>query len=215
LDCLSSLLQQRRKELGLTLAQVAEKMGVTEATVQRWESGNIKSVRYERLERLAEVLHVSPSALMGWDQPDSGLVASPAVFGGLGVDTTTDILEIGHRIAMRRSQLGLTLDDIANDIGVARSTIQRYEKGRIHNVKLPVLEAIARSLKVNLSWLCGKSSHMEELPPPSPAPQEADGLLSEFLPLFEQLTQREQLLLIAQVEGILSSKAPPPDPPAS
>ena len=33
---ISSVLKAKRKELGLTLAQIAEKIGVTEATVQRW-----------------------------------------------------------------------------------------------------------------------------------------------------------------------------------
>ena len=46
---ISSVLKAKRKELGLTLAQIAEKIGVTEATVQRWESGNIKSLRHERI----------------------------------------------------------------------------------------------------------------------------------------------------------------------
>ena len=46
---ISSVLKAKRKELGLTLAQIAEKIGVTEATVQRWESGNIKSLRHEPL----------------------------------------------------------------------------------------------------------------------------------------------------------------------
>lgn len=64
---LASILKKRRKELGLTLLQIAEAVGVTEATVQRWESGNIKSVRYEKIGALAEVLRVTPAALMGWD----------------------------------------------------------------------------------------------------------------------------------------------------
>lgn len=64
---LASILKKRRKELGLTLLQIAEAVGVTEATVQRWESGNIKSVRYEKIGALAEVLKVTPAALMGWD----------------------------------------------------------------------------------------------------------------------------------------------------
>lgn len=64
---LSTTLKQRRKELGLTLAQIADAMGVTEATVQRWESGNIKSIRYEKIGKLAEVLKISPAILMGWD----------------------------------------------------------------------------------------------------------------------------------------------------
>lgn len=69
---LASVLKKRRKELGLTLSQIAEAVGVTEATVQRWESGNIKSVRYEKIGTLAEILRVTPAALMGWD--DASLV---------------------------------------------------------------------------------------------------------------------------------------------
>ena len=68
---LSSVLKQRRKELGLTLAQIADAMGVAEATVQRWESGNIKSIRHEKISRLAEILNVSPAALMGWEQSEA------------------------------------------------------------------------------------------------------------------------------------------------
>ena len=64
---LSSVLRNRRKELGLTLAQIAEEMEVAEATVQRWESGNIKSIRYDKIGKLAEILHVSPASIMGWD----------------------------------------------------------------------------------------------------------------------------------------------------
>lgn len=68
--------------------------------------------------------------------------------------------QIGERISFRRKQLGLTLDDIASEIGVAKSTVQRYEKGTIDKVKLPVIEAIARVLQVNPSWLCGKIDGM-------------------------------------------------------
>ena len=63
--------------------------------------------------------------------------------------------EIGYRIKARRDELGLTLDDVASKIGVARSTIQRYESGKIEKLKLPVLEAIARVLRVNAGWLLG------------------------------------------------------------
>ena len=41
---LSQILKSRRTRLGYTLLDVAKRMGVTEATVQRWESGNIKNL---------------------------------------------------------------------------------------------------------------------------------------------------------------------------
>ena len=69
--------------------------------------------------------------------------------------------EIGLRIEQRRKELELTLDDVAQEIGVAKSTVQRYEKGTIEKIKLPVLEAIARVLNVNPAWLCYKSENME------------------------------------------------------
>lgn len=68
---------------------------------------------------------------------------------------------IGERIETRRKQLGLTLDDIAREIGVAKSTIQRYERGTIETIKLPVIEAIANIMAVNPAWLCGKTDDME------------------------------------------------------
>lgn len=68
MSSLSTILKIRRKELGLTLAQIADRMDVTEATVQRWESGNIKSVRHEKIAKLAEILQISPASLMGWEE---------------------------------------------------------------------------------------------------------------------------------------------------
>lgn len=66
-------------------------------------------------------------------------------------------VEIGIRIAERRMQLGLTMDDVAQRIGVAKSTVQRYEKGQIRKIKLPVIESIASALSVNPDWLIGNT----------------------------------------------------------
>ena len=83
--------------------------------------------------------------------------------------------EIGRRIETRRKSLGLTLDDVASSVGVTKSTIQRYEKGKITKLKLPVLEAIASSLTVDPAWLCYKTDRM--------APITERKLPSNILPL--------------------------------
>lgn len=71
-----------------------------------------------------------------------------------------DVHEIGNRIKQARTLRNYTLDDIANEIGVAKSTIQRYENGLIIKPKLPVLQAIADSLNVNPAWLSGQEVPM-------------------------------------------------------
>jgi len=72
-----------------------------------------------------------------------------------------DIKQIGDRIKQARTLRNYTLDDVANEIGVAKSTIQRYENGLINKPKLPVLQAIADSLKVNPAWISGQDVPME------------------------------------------------------
>ncbi len=69
--------------------------------------------------------------------------------------------EIGNRIKYARDLRDATLDDIAKKVGVTKSTIQRYEAGKITTIKLPVVEAIAIALNVNPAWVVGKSDEME------------------------------------------------------
>lgn len=78
--------------------------------------------------------------------------------------------EIGRRLSSRRLELGLTLQDVANAIGVASSTVQRYEAGNVQKIKLPVLEAIARYLGLNPAWVCGKSENKLESSVPDAIP---------------------------------------------
>lgn len=70
-------------------------------------------------------------------------------------------IEIGNRIKYARNLRDVTLDDIAKKVGVAKSTIQRYENGKINSIKLPVVESIAISLNVNPAWIVGKSDIIE------------------------------------------------------
>lgn len=58
-------LKEMRNKLSLTQRQVAEYVGVTEATVSRWESGEIDNMRRDKIARLAEILKISPLLIMG------------------------------------------------------------------------------------------------------------------------------------------------------
>ena len=60
-------IKERRNELGLTLLEIAERLNVKEATVQRYESGEIKNIKHETIVALSEILNCSPAYLMGWD----------------------------------------------------------------------------------------------------------------------------------------------------
>lgn len=62
-------IKRLRIEKGMTLADVGEKLGVKNATVQRYESGEIKNLKYGTVVKLAEIFDVTPAFLMGWKDP--------------------------------------------------------------------------------------------------------------------------------------------------
>lgn len=64
-------LKQRRMELGLTMLDVAKLVGVSEATISRYESGNIKNMRRDRIEKYAKALKVSPSDFLDINDDES------------------------------------------------------------------------------------------------------------------------------------------------
>ena len=63
---LQKRIKQRRLECGYTLAEVAELIDVKESTVQRYESGEIKNLKYDTMVKLANIFKCSPAYLMGW-----------------------------------------------------------------------------------------------------------------------------------------------------
>jgi transcriptional regulator with XRE-family HTH domain len=61
-------IKARRQELGLTVDEVAERLGINRATVYRYESHEIEKLPAPVLEPLAKVLKTTPGELMGWPE---------------------------------------------------------------------------------------------------------------------------------------------------
>ena len=80
-------IKERRLNMGLTLAEVAESLGVKEATAQRYESGSIKSISHDVICKLSTLLKCSQSYLMGWEDTP----AAPSSVNQL----SDDAIEIG------------------------------------------------------------------------------------------------------------------------
>lgn len=63
-------IKQRRQEIGLSVDQLAEKIGKNRATVYRYESSEIEKFPIDILTPLAEALRTTPAYLMGWEQTE-------------------------------------------------------------------------------------------------------------------------------------------------
>ena len=64
------ILKNRRIEKQLTLDDVGHLVGVSAATISRWESGVIANLKRDKIVNLAKALDISPAVIMEWDEPD-------------------------------------------------------------------------------------------------------------------------------------------------
>lgn len=53
-----------RLEHNMTMEELAQKVGVTKATISRWESGEIQCVRSDRIKKLASVFGMTADELL-------------------------------------------------------------------------------------------------------------------------------------------------------
>ena len=60
---IKDIIKQKRLECGYTMKELAEKVGVSEATVSRWESGNLATMKHTKIMLLAKALKISLAML--------------------------------------------------------------------------------------------------------------------------------------------------------
>ncbi len=69
-------------------------------------------------------------------------------------------MNIGERIKQRRTELGLSVDEVASRLGKNRATIYRYENNNIENFPITVLEPLAKILNTTPAYLMGWEKEM-------------------------------------------------------
>ncbi|MBQ3603920.1 MAG: helix-turn-helix domain-containing protein [Clostridia bacterium] len=117
----------------------------------------------------------------------------------------TDNERIGMRIRNRREQLQLTQEELGTSLAVNKSTIQRYESGKVAKIKLPILQAIADALKVNPNWLALKTDKMAQEEISNAIP------VTGMLPIYGCIPAGLPALADECIEGYMPTSVPNPD----
>ena len=125
---IKDILKNRRIELSLTQLDVAKAVGVSEATISRWESGDIANMRRSRIAALATVLKISPAIIMGWTEEDS--LENPSSTPG----KTTATINIAAILKQLRKSSRKSMKTIIEQLGeqgitVSEKILYTYESG--------------------------------------------------------------------------------------
>jgi transcriptional regulator with XRE-family HTH domain len=146
LESVQDRIKARRKELCLSADQVAEALGVSRATVYRYESAEIEKLPAVILKPLAEVLHTTPAYLMGWDDTSS---CKQEVFP-LGEIRKV----IGENIKKICKIKGIRQIDIAEHMGISQGSVSNWIKGT-NSIDIENLAELCSFLGVSLDQIYG------------------------------------------------------------
>lgn len=123
-------IKQARQAKGITQSDLADAIQTTKQCIYKYENGIVTNIPISKIESLADFLNVSPAYIMGWtNEPE---------------EVTLYTLNLKER----RLELGLTMLEVANAVGVSEATISRYESGDIKNMRRDRIVKYARILNV-------------------------------------------------------------------
>ena len=103
-------MKERRLQLKKTLEEVGSVVGVSKATIQRYEKGAITNIPSDKIEKIAKALSTTPAFLMGWEENHmhSKGIRIPIlgrVVAGIPIEAITDI-EGYEEITPKMASLG-------------------------------------------------------------------------------------------------------------
>ena len=123
MDGSGASLSGRRRELGLTLKDVAHAVGVSVGTVSRWESGKIVNMRRDRIAALARILQVPTSFIMGEASEAGRAPVGERVKGAAGESGA----EVWNISSPRREPVPLLGRIAAGSPSYAEENVEGYE----------------------------------------------------------------------------------------
>ena len=121
-----------------------------------------------------------------------------------------DNSEMSKKIKDLRLSLGLTLEEVANQVGVGKSTVRKWETGMIANMRRDKIAALAKALHTTPTYLMGWT---DEISPPPVSFNLQHQIESEYgktaaaaLKLFIQLDEIDQVRITERMETLLEDE---------
>lgn len=132
-ETIGQRIKRRRKELNLSVDEIAEELGKNRATIYRYENNKIENFPSNMLKPLSKILDTTPNFLIGLENSET----------------------IGNKIKSRREELNMTQSALANKLNYkSRSSINKIESGE-SDIPQSKISEFAKALDTTTSYLMG------------------------------------------------------------
>ena len=112
---------------------------------------------------------------------------------------------MAQRIKALRQEKGLTLEQVAEVVGVGRSTVRKWETGMIANMRRDKISALAEALGTTPAYLMGWKEETSENEN-SPSELQLTEGEKTLLDLFNRVPEDQQQLVLQMIRAALGSQ---------
>ena len=117
-----------------------------------------------------------------------------------GGDDMINASTTGKKIAELRKEKGLTLEQVANVVGVEKSTVRKWETGMITSMKQDKIVNLAKALGTTTAYLMNIESKEEADAKLAPPLSENEKIL---LDLFKNASETDKQTILRVIQAIL------------
>lgn len=111
--------------------------------------------------------------------------------------------EFSRKIKELRLRKGMTLEQVADIVGVGKSTVRKWETGMIANMKRDKIALLAKALGTTPAYLMGWKEEETTLTPDEPKLTEAQRTM---LDLFDRVPEDKQKMVLEMIRVALKTQ---------
>ena len=140
-----------REQKGLTQEELGNLLGLKKATINKYETGTVKSIKHSTIEKMAEIFEVAPASLLGYEPLLSAASSSDNDFQA----------NVGRLIYSARKAKKMSRAELGEKVELHGTTIKKYEDGDIIDLDIQKLRKFSNILDIPFLKLIG----YDPLPP--------------------------------------------------
>ena len=110
---------------------------------------------------------------------------------------------MAQRIRTLRKERQLTLEQVADIVGVGKSTVRKWETGMIANMKRDKIALLAKALGTTPAYLMGWKEETDSAAPDELQLTEGEQMLID---LFRRVPEDQQQLVLQMIRAALGSR---------
>lgn len=154
---LGDFIHKYRKENKLSMDEFAIKSGLSKAYVGLLEKNKHPKTGKEITPSIDIIKKVADAIGMGFDELFNSIDSTTKIIVGtnVSIDTAVSTNKFSSQLKQLRTEKELSQQELANIIGVSKSSINMYERGE-REPGLETLETIANYFNVDMDYLMGR-----------------------------------------------------------